>query len=87
MISFTLNFLLPFLEDVEVDGIFPSDVGLSDEGFRLVVAVLVLVKDLVGDFVGEVVRVFIGDFVEEVVGVFVGDFVGEVVEDFIRDFA
>ena len=82
MISFTFNFLLALLEDVEVDGVFPSVVGLSDEGFRSVVVVLVLVRDLVGDFVKQLVRVFIGDFVREVVRVFVGNFVGDFVDDF-----
>lgn len=84
MISFTLNFILPLLEDVEVDGIFPSVVGLLDEGFRSVVVVSVLVRDLVGDFVGELVEVFIGDFVGDVVGVFVGYFIRDFVDDFSR---
>jgi hypothetical protein len=52
-ISFTLNFLLDFPEEVKVDRLFPSGVGLSDEGFGSVVVVSVFVEDLVGDFVGD----------------------------------
>lgn len=84
-ISFTLNFILPLLADVEVDGLFFVDVGLSNLGFGLVVVVSVLVEDFVGDFIGEVVGVFTGDFIGSVVGVFVGDLVGEVVGVFVGD--
>ena len=85
MISFTLNFLLPLLEGVEVDGIFFVNLGLSTKGFGSVVVVSVLVRDFVGDFVREVVGVFIGDFVELEVKVFVGDLIGEVVRVFVGD--
>ena len=66
-ISFTLNFLLPLLEGVKVDGLFFVDVGLSNKGFGLVVVVSVLVEDFVGDFVGEAVGVFNGDFIGSVI--------------------
>ena len=78
IISFTLNFLLDLLEEVEVDGLFPSLVGFSDDGFRSAVVVVVLVGDLVGDFIGD----FVGDLVEDFVGDLVGDFIGDLVEDF-----
>ena len=46
MISFTLNFLLDLLEEVEVNGLFPSLVGFSDEGFGSAKVVSVLDRDL-----------------------------------------
>ena len=74
-----MNFLLALPEEVEVNGLFPSVVGLSDEGFGSVVVVLVLDRDLVGDFVGDLVRDLIGDFVGDLVEDFSGSiFVGGV---------
>ena len=60
--------MYPLLEDIEVDGLFFADVGLSNKGFESVVVVSVLVRD----FIGLVLGVFVGDLVREVVGVFVG---------------
>ena len=73
-----MNFLLALLEGIEVDGLFPSIVGMSDEGFGSVAIVSVLVQDLAGDFVGDLVGVFIRGFV----GDFDGDFGGDLVKDF-----
>ena len=60
-ISFTLNFLLDLLEEVEVDELFPSLVGFLDEEFGSTVVVSVLVRDLVRDLVEDLV----GDLVED----------------------
>ena len=64
---------LDLLEGVEVDGLFPSLVGFSDEGFGLMMVVSVLVGDLVGDFPGSVSIGGVGSFVREGGGVSVGD--------------
>lgn len=84
-----MNFLLALLEEVEVDRLFPFDVGLSDEGFGSVVVVSILVEDLVGDFVGDLVEVFVGDFDRDFGGDLVEDFLGSIfvkgVGSFVRD--
>ena len=85
MISFTLNFLFNLLEEVEVDGLFPSLVGLLDEGIWSALVVSVLVEDLVGDLVRDFVRDLVGDFVGDFVEDFSGSISVEGVGSFVGD--
>ena len=71
------SFVTDLLEGVEIDGLFPSLVGFSDEGFGSTVVVSVLVGDLVGDFVGDFVGDSVRDFSWSVSVGGVGSFVGE----------